>query len=255
MERRTLPKRNAWAIIAIVHVGIVLLLVTMGGCRDKTRERDDMGTPDTGTVEDLGGSQDYPVVEKDVGADTGPAVVVRDTPHVKETVTSSNDVRYVVQAGDSLWKISRKFGVTVDAIADRNDIQDPTLIRVGRELWIPNPTKNLDEASTAPSTGGSEAVVTQPETGTSTTPVEPVDLSTIQTFDYEVQPGDTIWKLARTYKTTTQIIMQLNGITDAKTLRAGQTIKIPKEVQDTPVQPPEETGEETPEETLEPVIQ
>jgi LysM repeat protein len=255
MERRTLPKRNAWAIIAIVHIGIVLLLVTMGGCRDKTRERDDQGTPDTGTVEKIGGSEDYGVVEKDVSVDTAPQVVVDDTPHVRNVVKSGNEVRYVVEAGDSLWKISRKFGVSVDAIADRNDIQDPTLIRVGRELWIPNPTKGLDEASTGPSTGGSETVVTEPKAGTSTTPVEPVDLSTLQTFDYEVQPGDTIWKLARTYKTTTQIIMQLNGITDAKTLRAGQTIKIPKEVQETPVQPPEETGEETPEETLEPVIQ
>jgi LysM repeat protein len=53
-------------------------------------------------------------------------------------------------------------------------------------------------------------------------------LSTIETFDYVLQPGDTIWKLARTHHTTTKIIMDLNGITDATKMRAGDTIRIPK---------------------------
>lgn len=266
MKRRTLPKRDAWAIIAIVHVGIVLLLVTMGGCRDRTSEHGDIGRPDSDDTEVLGGDQDYSVDEDPVMTGPGPAVV-DDKPDVRDVVKAQDEVRYIVKSGDTLWDISRKFGVSVKAISDRNDIQDPALIRVGRELWIPDPTRGTGEAATGPSTGGTETVVTQPNTGTSTTPVEPVDLGSIQTFDYEVQPGDTIWKLARTYKTTTQVIMQLNGITDPKTLRAGQTIKIPKAVQDTTIEPPEETVEdpaetsvektieETPDETLEPVIQ
>ena len=56
----------------------------------------------------------------------------------------------------------------------------------------------------------------------------PWDLQTALDHPASVQPGDTIWKLARMYRTTTKLIMDLNGITDAKTIRAGDTIQIPK---------------------------
>ena len=246
MEKRTLPKRDAVIIVVLVHIGIVLLWVSMGGCGDSTtREVDDMATPGPDDVETLDNDTAFETVEREV------SVAEEITPADDEatgTIEAANEVRYVVKSGDSLWEISRKFGVTVDAIADRNDIRDRTLIRVGRELWIPNPTKGLDEASTETSTSTADTGAAEPttgetavgetatgetatgETGTgdTTTPAEPVDLGTIETFDYEVQPGDTIWKLARTYHTTTKIIMELNGITDPKKMRAGDTIKIPK---------------------------
>ncbi len=253
MEKRTLPKRDAVIIVVLVHIGIVLLWVSMGGCGDSsTREVDDgVATPGPGDVERLDADTAYETDEADVSvAEEITPPVIRET----ETIEAANEVRYVVKSGDSLWKISRQFGVTVDAIADRNDIRDRTLIRAGRELWIPNPTKGLDdEASTDTSTSTPDTGAVEPttgettvgettvgetatgedatgETGTgdATTPAEPVDLSTIETFDYEVQPGDTIWKLARTYHTTTKIIMEINGITDPKKMRAGDTIKIPK---------------------------
>jgi LysM repeat protein len=241
MEKRPLPRRAAWVIVAIVHVGIVLLWVSMGGCGpSSTREVDDHGTPAVVEPEDLNIQSDYETVEPEISVAETPAVVER-TSTKTETVEVANEIRYVVQPGDSLWKISRTFGVTVNAIADRNDIQDTRLIRVGRELWIPNPTKGFDKATTEPATSTTSSTTTttptigdttviEPTTGetTTTTVTEPVDLSTIETFDYEVQPGDTIWKLARTYHTTTTIIMELNGITDARTMRAGDTIRIPK---------------------------
>ena len=239
MEKRPLPKRAAWLIVAIVHVGIVLLWVSMGGCgSSSTREVDDEGTPAIVETEDLDMEADYETVEAEITIDDSPVIVER-TPTGTKTVVVANEIPYVVQPGDSLWKVSRMFGVTVDAIADRNDIRDTKLIRVGRELWIPNPTKGFDKATTEPATSTTtttttdDATVTEPTTGETTTGevttvTEPVDLSTIETFDYEVQPGDTIWKLARTYHTTTAILLELNGITDAKTLRAGDTIRIPK---------------------------
>jgi len=239
MEKRRLPKRDAWIIVVLFHVGIVLLWVSMGGCgRSGTREVPDTATP--GATEQLDSA--YDTVEPDIS-------IEEDTPAIftatREVTEPANEIHYVVQPGDSLWKISRMFGVSMDSIADRNDIQDPALIRAGRELWIPNPTKGLDKTtSTEPTTTPIvEPTVTEPTTGEITTPTgeittpteeittptEPVDIGTIETFAYEVQPGDTIWKLARTYHTTTKIIMELNGITDAKTLRAGTTILIPKQ--------------------------
>jgi len=237
MERRTLPKRDAFIIVALIHAGIVMLWFFTGGCGDQdTREIDTAGIPGTDEVEDL--DTDMNTIEPPV------TVTGERTPAIEGATTDltavrpANEVRYIVQAGDSLWKISRKFGVSVNAISERNDVRDPALIRTGRELWIPDPTKGFGEAAgTKPAieppivSGTTEPVTgetTETVPGGTLTTEESVDLSTLETFDYEIQPGDTIWKLARTYRTTTKLIMDLNGITDAKTIRAGDTLKIPK---------------------------
>ena len=45
---------------------------------------------------------------------------------------------YIVQAGDTLSSIARRFGVTVNAIAQANGITNPNLIYVGQRLVIPD---------------------------------------------------------------------------------------------------------------------
>lgn len=44
---------------------------------------------------------------------------------------------YVVQPGDSLWKIARRYGTTVEAITKVNDIPDPDRVAVGQKVLIP----------------------------------------------------------------------------------------------------------------------
>jgi len=46
-------------------------------------------------------------------------------------------ITYTVQAGDTLSQIAKEFGVTVEAIIEANDIEDPSLIQVGQVLVIP----------------------------------------------------------------------------------------------------------------------
>jgi hypothetical protein len=46
---------------------------------------------------------------------------------------------YTVQAGDTLNKIANRFGVTLQALVEANDIPDPSLIHVGQVLIIPIP--------------------------------------------------------------------------------------------------------------------
>ena len=43
---------------------------------------------------------------------------------------------YIVQAGDTLSALARRFGLTVEAIANDNDLSNPNLIRVGQALRI-----------------------------------------------------------------------------------------------------------------------
>ena len=53
------------------------------------------------------------------------------------TVALVSAATYIVQPGDTLWRLSRQFGTTVDAIVQANNIPNPNLIYVGQVLEIP----------------------------------------------------------------------------------------------------------------------
>ena len=49
--------------------------------------------------------------------------------------------KYTVVKGDSLWSISRKFGVTVQALCDTNGIKENAILKIGKVLYIPSSKK------------------------------------------------------------------------------------------------------------------
>ena len=64
-----------------------------------------------------------------------------DNVEVQENRIDSNDydslIIYIVQKGDTLWKIAKKFRSTVDDIARMNGIEDVDKLDVGQKLYIP----------------------------------------------------------------------------------------------------------------------
>lgn len=48
-----------------------------------------------------------------------------------------SDKIYIVEVGDSLWKIAQKFGTTTEKIIALNELADPRLIKPGQKLIIP----------------------------------------------------------------------------------------------------------------------
>jgi peptidoglycan/xylan/chitin deacetylase (PgdA/CDA1 family) len=70
---------------------------------------------------------------------------------------------FVVQAGDTLFSIARRFGTTVEAIAEANGIEDTGQIRAGQALLIPgvSPTPAAPATATVtavPSGGPAEVI-------------------------------------------------------------------------------------------------
>ena len=47
-------------------------------------------------------------------------------------------LQYKVAAGDSLWSISRKYGTTVAALCDLNNIKENAILKIGKTLYIPS---------------------------------------------------------------------------------------------------------------------
>ncbi len=96
---------------------------------------------------------------------------------------------YTVKSGDSLWSISRKFGITVDELKSANNLSS-NLLSVGQNLIIP----------------GKEAQATGDE--------------------YVVKKGDTLYSIAKKYNTSVDNLKSINNIT-TDSLAIGQIIKLP----------------------------
>ena len=105
-------------------------------------------------------------------------------------------ITYTVKSGDSLWKISQEYGVSVDAIINANNLTS-TSLQIGDVLIIP---------------------VTSTE--------EPTLPPTSNYIEYTVKSGDSLWLIANRYNTTVDAIKTASGIT-SNTLQIGQVLRIP----------------------------
>ena len=63
-----------------------------------------------------------------------PARISKETPHAAST---RRTLPYLVKKGDSLWRISRKYGVSVEALMRANKIRFPSSLKVGQRIAIP----------------------------------------------------------------------------------------------------------------------
>ncbi len=108
---------------------------------------------------------------------------------------------YTIRAGDTLSSIADKFGVSLDALAEANDIPPNGVIYVGWQLKIPS-------GSTAANPTSSSA---------------PARSSAVT---YIVQPGDNLFRIALRYNTSTQAIAQANSLA-SYFVYSGQRLIIP----------------------------
>lgn len=103
---------------------------------------------------------------------------------------------YRVERGDTLWEISQKLGIPVKIIVDQNNISNPSSLYAGQQLVIRISVED--------------------------------NRSNEEYMNYTVQSGDTLWKLAQTYDTTIEEIMEINNIQSAGSLYIGQSLVLPK---------------------------
>ena len=124
------------------------------------------------------------------------------------------EIRYRIRRGDNLGAIARRHGVTVDQLIAWNRL-DGTLIRAGRTLVL---------------FGSAPAAAKKPVRRASSRSAAPKPPSTSATRTaaqiHRVRAGDSLWKIARSYKTSVEALRRSNSNL-GRTLHVGDRIVIP----------------------------
>lgn len=104
-----------------------------------------------------------------------------------------NNTIYIVQRGDSLYSIAKRFNTTVQNIVNNNGISNPNLIYPGQRLIIAKSTANIQT----------------------------------KYMSYRIKRGDTLWEIANKYNTNVNELAYINGIRNVNRIYINQVIRIP----------------------------
>lgn len=111
---------------------------------------------------------------------------------------------YTVKKGDNIWRISKKFQVSVEEIKRANNLRDNKL-QVGMKLEIPNRVSNVTQQNKEVKNKKSEPTY------------------------HTVKKGENLFRIAKKYNISVEELKRLNNLTDNK-LSTGQKliVKAPK---------------------------
>ena len=129
-------------------------------------------------------NSDFLTVGQEISIPSSETII---TPSEDEIINEPNT--YVVQRGDTLFSISRKFGIPVNDIKIQNNLTSD-ILRVGQVISIPTGSTNVNDI-----------------------------------IIYTVKPGDSLYALSKLYKTTVDDIKQLNNLT-SDILKVNQELQI-----------------------------
>lgn len=110
---------------------------------------------------------------------------------------------YVIQPGDTLFGISRRYGVSLTAILNLNELSDPEQLVIGQAILIPGP------------------------------PPRPLQ--------YTIVTGDSLYRLANIFNTSVTRIAQTNNIPNPGLIQTGTILTIPDWFQVSYIVRPEDT--------------
>jgi len=145
----------------------------------------------SGSVAGINGNVDRNYFTEDILlSDSGSIPEPEEPANPQPNPEPEGTFKYTVVYGDTLNKLRSRFNTSVERLVELNNIANPNLIYVGQVLTIPD-------------VGSSK-----------------------KRISYTVVRGDTLNKLARTYNTTVQSIVELNNIQNPNLIYVGQTLII-----------------------------
>ena len=142
------------------------------------------------------------------GAPDCQCIVEPPAPVVPATTT------YIVQRGDTLSKISKRFNIKIAAIRAANPGMKGDVVRLGQKLQLPGQVEVGEQKVPAGAVQGGKP------------PRSPYAPYTGETKEYVVKGGDTLGAIAYGNGINIRQLKELNGLT-SDSIRVGQKLKIP----------------------------
>ena len=130
------------------------------------------------------------------------ADLLAEIPNDYKFAVQTPDIAYVVERGDSLSVIARRFNTSVGELVSLNQLASRNRIQIGQRLLLPQDNVNAQQLVDA-----EERVM---EDGV-----------------YTVRRGDTVSLIAARYGITEQRLLGINGIQDRHRIYPGQELRLP----------------------------
>ena len=138
-----------------------------------------------------------------------------------------SDSVHEVQTGDTLYSISKKYGVSVSAIQKANGFSD-NRIKVGQKIKIPDATVSASATASVPAqTSKTVAASSNPPAASESASSAVAKTPANSDGTYIVQKGETWFGISKKHGISVADLQKLNGVGSDAALKVGQKIKVP----------------------------
>ena len=153
----------------------------------------------------------------------GKKIIIKHRPAERPfPTTNSASLLHTVKPGETLYSISRAYGVTIKDLIAVNQLQSDN-IYVGQKLIVPLTTKSNGPRENNPSS------LTASDVGSSSDLSASVNSSPNQhAFVHTVRRGETLYRISAQYGVSVESLCKINNISDKDALKVGQQLKIPR---------------------------
>ncbi|MYG86849.1 MAG: LysM peptidoglycan-binding domain-containing protein, partial [Gemmatimonadetes bacterium] len=128
-------------------------------------------------------------------------------------------ISYRIRRGDTLERISKRYGVSMANLQDWNKLNNPGDIIAGRSLtiYVPRPSGAAGGSGSTPTaTPGTGEGSNRGEGGAAASGA----------IIYTVKPGDTLWDIARAHNVTVSALRRTNGLGRRTAIHPGDRLRI-----------------------------
>jgi len=151
--------------------------------------------------------------------------------YTQRKLSSAEVATHVVEAGETLWTISQKYGIRLAALKSKNRIRKDSELRPGMVLNLKETRKRgteiptyLEPKSVVTSPTAPPAPAAQPKVEEA--PPQKVQPQTPSYSFHTVSAGETLFSISKRYGMAVEELKQLNGIGSQNLITVGQKLRI-----------------------------
>lgn len=141
-----------------------------------------------------------------------------DEPEGQKMQTESIST-HVVESGETLYALSRRYGISVQELIAWNDLPKQPVLNIGQQIRVVPPRNTTNPSEQEPKTEAAAEMDTQEAAP---------EVSNSSYRYHEVSPGESMYRVARMYQVTIKDIMEWNNKENFD-LREGERLIVGKE--------------------------